>query len=121
MEKIDADDDESAPDYLGLHYYGTDPAEAIQYVERMHSKWPKLPVIVSEIACISRDKKEVFEFTAQVANWMDETEWIFEYAFFGCMREVADSFVSQEAQLMDKEGRFTELMEKLMNEQPIKV
>lgn len=109
------------PDFLGLHYYGTEAEAAIRYIEEMHAKYPGLPVIVSEIACISRRKEEVFAFTARVANWMDETEWVFEYAFFGCMREVADGFVSPEAQLMDKEGGFTELMGKLMTEQPIRV
>jgi hypothetical protein len=113
--------EEQPPDFLGLHYYGTDADAAIRYLEEMHGKYPELPVIVSEIASISRDKKEVYEFTAKVANWMDRTEWIFEYSFFGCMREVADSFVSPEAQLMDKEGGLTELMKKLMTEQPIKV
>jgi len=109
------------PDYLGVHYYGTEADAAIKYIEEMHATYPGLPIVVSEIACISRDKKEVFEFTAKLANWMDEREWVFEYAFFGCMREVADGFVSPEAQLMDKEGGLTELMRKLMTEQPITV
>jgi Glycosyl hydrolase catalytic core len=109
------------PDFLGLHYYGADGDAAVRYIEGMHARYPELPVIVSEIACISRKKEEVYAFTARVANWMDETEWVFEYAFFGCMREVADGFVSPEAQLMDKEGGFTELMGKLMMEQPITV
>jgi len=76
-------------------------------------------VVVSEIACISRVRKEVFAFTATVANWMDECPWIYEYSFFGCMRELADDFISPEAQLMNKDGSFTELMIKLMNEQPM--
>jgi hypothetical protein len=111
---------DAPPDFLGLHYYGADGDAAVKYVEKMHAKYSDLPVIVSEIASISRKKEEVFAFTARVANWMDQTEWVFEYAFFGCMREVADGFVSPEAQLMDKEGGFTELMGKLMMEQPIR-
>lgn len=108
------------PDFLGpALFYGADGEAAVRYVEGMHARYPELPVMVSEIACISRRKEEVYAFTARVANWMDETEWVFEYAFFGCMREVADGFVSPEAQLMDKEGGFTELMWKLMMEQPI--
>lgn len=112
---------DNPPDYLGLHYYGTNGDGAIEYIKSMHEKYPDLPVIVTEIASISRRKDEVYAFTAQLANWMDETDWIFEYAFFGCMREVADQFVSPEAQLMKKDGSFTELMHKLMTEQPIKV
>lgn len=52
---------------------------------------------------------------------MDECDYIFEYAWFGCMSKVADDFVSPEAQLMDEKGNFTTLMEKLMNERPLKV
>lgn len=84
-----------------------------------HSKYPEYPVVVSEIASICRDKESVFRFTAQVANWMDECPWVFEYAFFGCMAKVADDFVSPEAQLMNPDGSFKLLMNKLMNEQPM--
>lgn len=76
-------------------------------------------MVVSEIACISRNGKEVFAFTAQVANWMDHCPWVFEYAFFGCMAKVADDFVSPQAQLMNPDGTLRYLMKKLMNEQPM--
>jgi hypothetical protein len=123
------------PDFLGLHYYGPDAAAAIKYVQKMHvhssllfacadgpgrhEKYPDIPVVVSEIASISRTKEEVFAFTAQVANWMDQCPYILEYAFFGCMAKVADDFVSPEAQLMNLDGTFKPLMDKLMNEQPM--
>ncbi|KAH7389065.1 hypothetical protein BKA64DRAFT_129044 [Cadophora sp. MPI-SDFR-AT-0126] len=107
------------PDYLGLHYYGSDGDAAIEYIKKMHGKYPEYPVVISEIACISRDKKDVHKFTAQVANWADECPWVFEYAFFGCMAKVSDDFVSPEAQLMNEDGSFRELMKKLMNEQPM--
>jgi hypothetical protein len=55
-----------------------------------HNKYPEYPVVVSEIASISRNKNEVFDFTAQVANFMDQCPWVFEYSFFGCMRKLAD-------------------------------
>jgi len=84
-----------------------------------HQKYPEYHVVVSEIASTSRDKKEAFAFTAQVANWMDQCPWIFEYAFFGCMAKVADDFVSPEAQLMNSDGTLRLLMVKLMNEQPM--
>jgi len=109
------------PDYLGLHYYGTDGNAAITFIESMHKKFPNHPIIVSEIASTSRTYADVLAFTAQVANWMDDTEYIYEYGFFGCMEKLADDFVSPEAQLMNSNGSFKELMLKLMNEQPIKV
>lgn len=110
----------SPPDFLNLHYYGTDGNAAITYLEKMYAKYPHLPVIVSEIACVSRDLKTVHAFTAQLANWMDGTYWIFEYAFFGCMPKPADDFVSPQAQLMNPDGSFTALMIKLMTEQPMR-
>ncbi|MCJ1294176.1 hypothetical protein MMC34_005733 [Xylographa carneopallida] len=109
------------PDYLGLHYYGTDGNAAIEYLKSMYEKHPHQPIIVTEIASTSRQKNDVIGFTAQLVNWMDETPWVFEYGFFGCMRQVADSFVSPEAQLMNPDGSFTDLMYKLMYDQPIKL
>lgn len=41
---------------------------------------------------------------------MDNQDWIFEYGFFGCMKNVADGFVSPAAQLMNSDGSFNELM-----------
>ena len=108
------------PDFLGLHYYGTEAAAAIRYIEDMHKAHASLPIVVSEIASISRDRKQVFEFTARMANWMDGTPWVFEYGVFGCMRKLADDFVSPEAQLMKPDGHFTELMQMLNHEQPLK-
>jgi hypothetical protein len=107
------------PDYLGLHYYGTDGDAAIRYLESMHQHHPRIPVIVSEFASISRQYNDVLGFTVQLANWMDGTSWIFEYALFGCMRELADGFVSPEARLMNPDGSFTDLMWKYMSDQPM--
>ena len=109
-----------APDFLGLHYYGTDGNAACAFLESMHQKHPHQPIIVSEIASTARDHGNVLGFTAQLANWMDATPWIFEYGFFGCMRELADGFVSPSARLMNEDGTFTDLMMKLMWDQPIR-
>jgi len=116
MNRISA----NPPDYLGLHYYGSSGDDAISYIESMHEKYPHPPIIVSEIACISRKYTEVLDFTAKLANWMDEQSYVLEYGFFGCMRTPPDEFVSPQAQLMHEDGNFTELMVKLMEEQPIK-
>lgn len=107
------------PDFLGLHYYGTDGTKAIDYLQSMHNRHPNTPVILSEFASISRDYNQVLGFTVQVVNWMDQKDWIFEYALFGCMRQVADGFVSPAAQLMKPDGNFTDLMWKYMSDQPM--
>ena len=84
-----------------------------------HNKYPSHHIVISEIGCISRKKDEVFTFTAEVSNWLDECPYVFEYAWFGCMAQVADTFVSPEAQLMDSKGNFTSLMVKIMTEYPM--
>ncbi|MCJ1227347.1 hypothetical protein MMC12_004002 [Toensbergia leucococca] len=109
------------PDYLGLHYYSTDGNAAIQFLQDAHAKYPQQPIIVSEIASTAPDLPNVLGFTAQLVNWMDGTDWIFEYGFFGCMRTLADGFVSPAAQLMNPDGSFTDLMQKLMWDQPIQI
>ncbi|KAH7112558.1 hypothetical protein B0J11DRAFT_446829 [Dendryphion nanum] len=110
----------SPPDYLGLHYYGDKNADAKKYIEDMHNKWPSRPVIVSEIASISRDQSAVDTFTREMCNWFDGKDWVFEYAFFGCMTYLPDNFVSPAARLMREDGSFTPLMERYMNQQPMK-
>lgn len=107
------------PDFLGLHYYGADAGAAKKYLVEMHEEF-RLPVIVTEIACTDRDAQKVDRWTVDMANWMDGQGFVRMYGFFGCMRSVADSFVSPAAQLMDKNGKFTALMDKLNTEQPMK-
>lgn len=102
-------DPREMPDFLGLHYYGTQAHEAIAYLTARHEKYPALPVHVTEIASISRDRGEVERFSVEVAGWADRTEWVAEYGFFGMMKECADDFVSPAAQLMDKKGDLTGL------------
>lgn len=109
----------SPPDYLGLHYYGTEGADAKKYIEDLHNKFPDKKVIVSEIASISRHQPSVDGFTIDMCNWMDEKDWVFEYAFFGCMTYMPDDFVSPAARLMREDGSFTPLMERYMNQQPM--
>ena len=110
---------DTPPDYLGLHWYGTDGNEMIKYLEQFHERYPKLPIVVSEFASVHRNKMDVWGLTIQLVNWLDEQEWIFEYALFGCMMKPADDFVSPAAQLMDEKGGFTELMVKYMDQQPM--
>lgn len=107
------------PDYLGLHWYGKEGDAMIEYLKSMHDKYPKREIIVSEFASISRNYNDVLGFTVHVVNWMDQKDWIFEYALFGCMRKVADDFVSPAAQLMNPDGSFTDLMHKWMNDKPM--
>jgi hypothetical protein len=108
------------PDFLGLHYYGTSGDHCIQFLSEQHGKYLDLPVIVSEIASIHRNRDDVWGFTMHLCNWMDETPWVFEYAFFGAMPTLADDFVSPEAQLIDANGHWTYLGRLYLQQQPLK-
>ncbi|KAI1149996.1 glycoside hydrolase family 128 protein [Nemania diffusa] len=109
------------PDFLCLHYYSNNADEAIKYIQNMHGKWANLKVMVTEIACIDRNYQAVLNFTVKVCNWMDSTDWVFEYGLFDFQRKVADNFVSPAAQLMDANGNFTELGNMYVHQQPMKL
>lgn len=111
---------DSPPDFLGLHWYGTHSTDMISFLEDMHKTYPKCKIVVSEWASISRNEAEVVQFTVDMANWMDRTDWIFEYSLFGCLTKVPDTFTSPEALLMKPDASFTPLMLKYMNEQPMR-
>ena len=107
------------PDYLGLHYYGTNGNAMINFLQDMHNRHPNQPIIVSEWASIARGYDDVLGMTIQLVNFMDGQEWIFEHALFGCMRTLADDFVSPAAQLMNADGSFTDLFWKFQSDVPM--
>lgn len=103
------------PNYLGLHFYtaadsglDVEVTSAKRYITNQHEKHG-LPVIVSEIASTSRAYDDVLAFSQQLAGWMDQQDWVGQYAFFGVSRVVADGFASPAAQQMDGDGNWTEL------------
>ncbi|KAF2221720.1 hypothetical protein BDZ85DRAFT_264283 [Elsinoe ampelina] len=109
-----------SPDYVGVHWYGEHSADMIKYLQDIHKKYPNKKIIVSEWACIVRDGRKVVDFTVDMCNWLDKTDWIFEHALFGATLKPADDFVSVYAQLMNPDGSWTPLMRWYMNDQPMK-
>lgn len=106
------------PDFLGLHVYDTDGNRAIQYMQDMYQKY-RLPLYITEIASVHRNYNDVLYFTAQLANWMDNTPWVERYFFFGWMPNPPDDFVSPAAQLMNSDTSPRDLMMKLLWDRPI--
>lgn len=106
------------PDYLGLHVYETDGNRAIAYMQSMYQKY-RLPLYITEIASIHRNYVDVLYFTAQVTKWMDDTDYVVLYFFFGWMPRPADNFVSPAAQLMNSDTSNRDLMMKLIWDRPI--
>lgn len=104
------------PDYLCLHWYSKDSASAQSYIQKMHGKWSRFPVMVTEIACIDKHQNQVVKFTGEMCNWLDKQDWVFEYGFFDFQRQVADDFVSPAAQLMKPDGDFTSLGTKYLHD-----
>ncbi|KAJ4390937.1 hypothetical protein N0V93_004536 [Gnomoniopsis smithogilvyi] len=112
--------DDEKPDYVGLHYYSTEGnpvageiAWGQNYLTKAHSKY-NLPVFVNEIACTSRDSADVKQFSDEMTTWMEQQDWIQQYGFFGVSLQVANSWVSPEAQLLDTSGAWTTLGKDLM-------
>lgn len=108
----------SAPDYLGLHYYGTDIEATKTYLTERHTKHP-YPVIVSEIGCLSEDYSQVYQYVVKLTQWMDTTSFISQYAWFGAMPNPPNNFVSKAAMLMDPTGTFKPLLTKLISQLPM--
>lgn len=106
------------PDYLGLHVYDTDGNRAIAYMQSMYQKY-RLPLYITEIASTHRNYVDVLYFTSQVTNWMDDTDYIAKYFFFGWTPKLVDNFVSPAAQLMNSDTSNRDLMMKLIWDRPI--
>lgn len=103
------------PDFLGLHFYTgadtpaeTEVANAEKYIADKHGEYG-LPVIVSEIGSTSRDATSVDTFTKGISSWLDSTDYINSYGFFGATTTPVDGFVSPAAQLLDTSGVWTTL------------
>ncbi|KAI0597410.1 glycosyl hydrolase catalytic core-domain-containing protein [Biscogniauxia sp. FL1348] len=106
---------DNKPDYLGLHYYTTATNSADQeiqyaksYITEQYNTY-KIPVFISEISSTSRDAAAVQKFVEDMANWMDQQDFIFGYGFTGWSRAPADQFSSPAAQLLDGSGGLTSL------------
>lgn len=98
-------DGRGRPDSLGVHYYSGDVEHAKSCIVSMREKYG-LPLNISEIASVSREREAVEGFTEELRKWMDAQEWIDEYGWFGCMANCycADDFVSPAAQLRTRMG-----------------
>ncbi|KAG5641851.1 hypothetical protein DXG03_004110 [Asterophora parasitica] len=106
-------------DFIALHWYGTNAAQFISYVQDMHATFAERPVWVTEWACHNFNPaspnprqctaEEVTAFLNETQQWMDETEWVERYAWFGAMREDAMNDVNPDNALMDKEGKLNSL------------
>ncbi|WVQ80321.1 hypothetical protein IAT38_002426 [Cryptococcus sp. DSM 104549] len=110
------------PDYVAMHVYTTNADGFKESVQAFHDKFG-LPVVVNEYACYNfggdnADKSvaEVSDFMAATTSWMDQQDWIIQYAWFGTARDSAYLYgVAESNRLMDTSGKLTALGKQYMN------
>ncbi|KAK4686865.1 hypothetical protein P7C73_g3252, partial [Tremellales sp. Uapishka_1] len=108
---------EARPDYLNVHVYTTTFDSFRSTVERYWHEFG-LPLVVSEFAMQSFDpnvippqtQQQVHDFMGQVTKWLDETEYVFKYSWFGAVIDPANLHgVHLHNRLMDEQGEITPL------------
>ncbi|PPQ74997.1 hypothetical protein CVT24_010071, partial [Panaeolus cyanescens] len=87
-------------DAVAMHWYGTNAQEFIAYVEDMYNSF-KRPIWVTEVACVSfsgghecDDVNYVSTFMNTITSWMDKTDYVQRYCWFGAMRDQGNVNVS---------------------------
>lgn len=73
--------------FLVLHWYGPRFGDMRVFLEMMHGRYG-LPVWVNEFACSTMgdgeaSQAEVEAFLGEALPWLDGTEWVERYAYFG--------------------------------------
>ncbi|CAF1280022.1 unnamed protein product [Didymodactylos carnosus] len=94
-----------------IHWYGTSITEFKSYVEKVHNIYPSKPIWVTEFACISpASLSEVSAFLEKAMPWLDSQSYVAKYSWFGAMpQNLVNSYVGQNAALMDNNGQLTSL------------
>jgi hypothetical protein len=105
------------PDYLAIHVYTTTFAAFQEIVQSYNDKF-KMPIVITEMAMQSFDphvpppasQQQVHDFMGQCTKWLDETEYIWRYAWFGaCTDPFHLHGVHPFNRLMDNQGNLTPL------------
>lgn len=97
-------------DFVAAHWYGAFDGMA-SWLGQLHEAWPDKEVWVTEFALPQpASEGEVVGMMNQSLGWMDETEWVARYAWFGAFREdEANGWTGGVVSLFDDEGGLTEL------------
>ncbi|KAK1926149.1 hypothetical protein DB88DRAFT_480850 [Papiliotrema laurentii] len=109
--------DDTRPDYLTVHIYTTTFDDFVRQVVNFWNLF-RLPIIVSEFAMHSfapgvpppTDMQQVHDFMGQITQWLDQTDFIAKYSWFGAVRDGYNLHgVSPLNRLMDEHGELTAL------------
>jgi len=101
-------------DFIALHWYYINATSFIDYLTDFHDTFQK-PIWVTEWACENfADSKaqcsdaEIATFMNETQSFMDNTDWVERYAWFGAFRTMP-SDVNPALALLDKDGKITPL------------
>lgn len=102
-------------DFVALHWYDINSTAFIEYLEDFHDTFQK-PIWVTEWACQNFNVADeqcslenIVDFMNATQGFMDNTEWVERYAWFGAMENLQG--VNQDNALMDSSGRINALGE----------
>jgi hypothetical protein len=97
-------------DFVAAHWYGAFEGLA-SWLGRLREAWPDKEVWLTEFALPQpASEEEVEGMMRQSLEWMDETEWVVRYAWFGAFREEdANGWTGDVVSLFDDDGGLTEL------------
>jgi len=100
-------------DFLALHWYGINATEFISYLNDFHQTFSR-PIWITEWAChnfhiltMQCSQANVVSFMNETQSFMDRTDWVERYAWFGAMKDLQG--VNPHNALMDGYGKITEL------------
>jgi len=100
-------------DFIALHWYGINSTQFVIYLQDFHDTFQR-PIWVTEWACqnfVDADEQcaqqDVINFMNATQSFMDQTEWVERYAWFGAMREMQG--VNGYNRIMGTNGRINDL------------
>ncbi|KAF8149476.1 glycosyl hydrolase catalytic core-domain-containing protein [Crassisporium funariophilum] len=100
-------------DFIAMHWYGTDASQFIAYLYDYHYAFQK-PLWITEWACqnfVDFDEQcsqdDVVKFMNTTQSFMDNTEWVERYAWFGAMKDMQG--VNKDNAIMDPNGHIDAL------------
>ncbi|KAG8681747.1 hypothetical protein FRC08_015425 [Ceratobasidium sp. 394] len=107
-------------DFIALHYYDVNATDFIQHINEYHDAFQR-PIWVTEWACQNFNNgpqcsyNQIVKFLDETQNYMDNTDWVERYAWFGAM---ANTPINKDTALMDKSGKINDLGKQYVGSKP---
>ncbi|KAK7045617.1 hypothetical protein VNI00_007450 [Paramarasmius palmivorus] len=111
-------------DFIAMHYYDVNATDFIRFVTDYHNTFQR-PIWVTEWACQNFNPgqdhnqcsyDDVVLFLNKTQSFMDETEWVERYSWFGALYDLQG--VNTDNALMTPRGKLTALGEQYIGSEP---